>query len=113
MVSSRQDAAEEVDDADVAGGADTATLCDSTNPVDTAFLKATDAVLSDGTLDPATGGLITPGHYYYKLSGLSKTGGVIDDLVNLVGYSGGTNRKKVIPPLDYVLKTSGTWTDPP
>jgi hypothetical protein len=42
----------------------------------------------------ANGDLLTRGNYYYKLSGLSKTSGVIDDLVNVIGYSGGTNRKK-------------------
>ncbi len=30
-----------------------------------------------------------------------------------IGYSGGTDPKKVIPPLDYVLKTYGTRTDLP
>jgi Ca2+-binding RTX toxin-like protein len=94
--------------ADMAGGADSATLLDSTGN-DTAFLKATDAVLSDGTLDLNTGDLLAAGNYYYKLSGLSKTGGVIDDLVQFSGAAGGSNDRKRVDPVDYTDLWFGAW----
>jgi len=33
--------------------------------------------------------------------------------VNLWGNSGGTNTKRVITPLDYLLATYGSWTEAP
>ena len=91
------------------GGNDTANLYDGTaNDYFWAHLGA--AVLTDGTLDHATGDLVTPGTYYYRVYGFDSAAA---DRVNLWGTSGGTNTKKVIAPLDYLLATYGSWIDAP
>jgi hypothetical protein len=69
----------------------------------------TDAVLSDGTLDPSTGNLLAPSAYYYKISGL-------DTLADRVTAQGGTiptaqNKKHVINPIDYALTFEATWLE--
>jgi hypothetical protein len=66
------------------------------------------AVLTNGTVDPDTGDLVTAGTYYYKVYGFDSN---VNDHVNLYGDSGGVNTKHVISPLDYVLATYGTWID--
>ncbi len=94
---------------DLLGGNDTAKLYDGTaNDYFWANLVA--AVLTDGTVDDATGDLVTAGTYFYKVYGFDSAA---SDRVNLWGTSGGTNTKRVIAPLDYVLATYGTWTDAP
>jgi hypothetical protein len=90
-------------------GSDAANLYDgSVNDYFWAKLGA--AVLTDGTLNDTTGDLVTPGTYYYKVYGFDSAA---SDHVNLYGTSGGTNTKRVITPLDYLLATYGSWTDAP
>jgi len=90
-------------------GNDTANLCDGTAN-DYFWAKLGAAVLTDGTVDDATGDLLTPGTYYYKVYGFDSAA---SDRVNLWGTSGGTNTKRVITPLDYLLATYGSWRDAP
>ena len=90
-------------------GSDTANLFDgSANDYFWGQLGA--AVLTDGTVDNATGNLVTPGSYYYSVTGFDNP---LSDRVNLSGTSGGTNTRKVITPLDYLLATNGSWIDAP
>jgi hypothetical protein len=90
-------------------GSDTANLFDgSANDYFWGQLGA--AVLTDGTVDNVTGSLVTPGSYYYSVFGFDSTS---DDHVNLSGTSGGTNTKKVITPLNYLLALTGTWLNAP
>ena len=93
-------------------GNDTANLYDSTGPgTDTFWGNLHDAVLSDGTLNLTNGNLLTTASYYYRAYGFDSDA---SDRVNLFGSAiGGTNQKKVIAPLDYILATYGTWTDAP
>ena len=99
------------------GNKDVANLYDSNGPgTDTFWGSLHDAVLSDGTLDLTNGNLLAAASYYYRAYGFDNTGGVdlTKDTVNLFGsVLGGTNNKKVINPLDYVLAVSGPWTDLP
>jgi hypothetical protein len=90
-------------------GNDTANLYDGTAN-DYFWAKLGAAVLTDGTVDDATGDLLTPNTYYYKVYGFDSAA---SDHVHLWGNSGGTNTKRVITPLDYVLAAYGTWTDAP
>ena len=91
-------------------GNDTANLYDSDGAAtDTFWGKQGQAVLSDGTLNLTNGNLVTAGTYYYKVAGFDSS---TYDHVNLFGSTaGGTNNKKVITPLDYVLAVTGPWTD--
>jgi hypothetical protein len=95
--------------ADLLTGNDTASLYDGTLN-DYFWAKLGAAVLTDGAVDDATGDLATPGTYYYRVYGFDSA---LSDRVYLWGTSGGTNTKRVIAPLDYVLATYGTWTDAP
>jgi len=88
-------------------GNDTANLYDGTAN-DYFWAKLGAAVMTDGTLNDTTGDLLTPNTYYYKVYGFDSAA---SDRVNLWGNSGGTNYKKVINPLDYVLAVSGPWID--
>jgi hypothetical protein len=94
---------------DLLTGNDTAKLYDGTGN-DYFWGKLGVAVLTNGTVDDATGGLVTPGTYYYKVYGFDSAA---NDLVKLYGTEGGTNTKKVITPLDYLLATYGSWIDAP
>ena len=105
--------------ADMKTGNDTANLYDSTAAGVEQFWggrKApstvpSDAVLSDGTLDFANGDLLAAVSYYFRVTGLDSP---TSDHVNLFGSSlGGTNQKKSIDPLDYVLAINGPWIDAP
>jgi len=98
------------------GNRDVATLYDSNGPgTDTFWGNLHDAVLSDGTVDLTNGNLLAAAGYYYRVTGLDNA--ALDptkDTVNLIGSTtGGTNNKKTINPLDYVLAVSGPWTDLP
>jgi len=90
-------------------GNDTAHLYDG-SANDYFWAKAGAAVLTDGTVSDATGDLVTPNTYYYKVYGFDSAA---DDHMNLYGTSGGTNTKRVITPLDYLLAIYGSWSDPP
>jgi hypothetical protein len=90
-------------------GNDTANLYDGTAN-DYFWAKLGAAVLTDGTVSDATGDLVTPNTYYYKVYGFNSAA---SDHVNAYGTSGGTNTKRVITPLDYLLATYGSWTDAP
>jgi hypothetical protein len=90
-------------------GNDTANLYDG-SANDYFWAKAGAAVLTDGTVHDTTGDLVTPNTYYYKVYGFDSAAG---DHVHLWGNSGGTNTKRVITPLDYLLATYGSWTDAP
>jgi len=90
-------------------GNDTANLYDG-SANDYFWAKLGAAVLTDGSVSDATGDLVTPNTYYYKVYGFDSS---LNDHVNAYGTSGGTNTKRVITPLDYVLATYGTWTAPP
>jgi hypothetical protein len=87
----------------VAGGSDTAKLYDSAGD-DYFWARGAAAILSDGTLDNATGALEVRKTYYNKASGF-----------NSVGAYGttGTNNRKVVTPMDYVLAFTGTWLGDP
>jgi len=101
------------------GNKDVANLYDSDGPgTDTFWGSLHDAVLSDGSLNLSTGNLdgLIAASYYYRAYGFDNTGGVdlTKDTVNLFGSAiGGTNNKKVILPLDYVLALNGPWADAP
>ena len=90
-------------------GNDTANLYDG-SANDYFWAKLGAAVLTDGTVNDTTGDLMTPNTYYYKVYGFDSAA---SDRVSLWGTSGGTNTKRVITPLDYLLATYGTWTDAP
>jgi len=64
------------------------------------------AALTDGSVDDATGDLVMPNSYYYRVYGFDSN---VLDHVNVDGLQGGTNRKRVIEPLDYVLSITGFW----
>jgi hypothetical protein len=87
----------------VAGGSDTAKLYDSAGD-DYFWARGAAAILSDGTLDNATGALVVRKTYYNTASGF-----------NSVGAYGttGTNNRKVVTPMDYVLAFTGTWLGDP
>jgi hypothetical protein len=97
------------------GDKDVAVLYDSTGPgIDQFWGSLHDAVLSDGTLDFASGNLSVAASYYFRVYGFDNTGGVdlTKDTVNLFGSAiGGTNKKHVVLPLDYALALTGLWTD--
>jgi hypothetical protein len=90
-------------------GNDTANLYDG-SANDYFWAKLGAAVLTDGTVNDATGDLVTPNTYYYKVYGFNSAA---SDHVNAYGTSGGTNTKRVITPLDYLLATYGSWIDAP
>ena len=98
--------------ADMKTGNDTANLYDSNGAgTDTFFGSLHDAALSDGTLDLTNGNLLTAASYYYKVYGFDSN---TNDYVNLYGSTiGGTNQKKRIDPLDYILAVTGPWIDVP
>jgi hypothetical protein len=95
-------------------GNDTANLYDGTAATDHFWAKADAAVLTDGIEDFNTGDLVTPSGlptaYYYRVYGFDSA---VNDHVNAYGTSGGTNTKRVITPLDYLLATYGSWTEAP
>ncbi len=95
--------------ADLLTGNDTANLYDG-SANDYFWAKLGAAVLTDGSVSDASGDLVTPNTYYYKVYGFDSS---VNDRVSLWGNSGGTNTKRVIAPLDYLLATYGSWTDAP
>jgi hypothetical protein len=98
------------------GNKDVANLYDSDGAgTDTFWGSLHDAVLSDGSLNLSTGELdgLVAASYYYRAYGFDNTGGTdpTKDTVTLFGSAtGGTNQRKTINPLDYVLAVSGPWT---
>jgi len=89
-------------------GNDTAKLYDGMAATDHFWAKLGAAVLTDGTEDLNTGALVTPGTYYYKVYGFDSA---VNDRVSVDGLQGGTNKKHVVNPLDYVLTMTGVWID--
>jgi len=89
-------------------GNDTANLYDGTAATDHFWAKLGAAVLTDGDLDLNTGNLVTPSTYYYKVYGFDSN---VNDRVNVDGLAGGTNKKHVVNPYDYVLTMTGIWSD--
>jgi hypothetical protein len=87
----------------VAGGNDVANLYDSGGD-DLFWGRAAAAILSDGTLDNATGALLTPKTYYNAASGFNS--------VNVNGTTG-TDTRKLLTPIDYALAFTGTWLGDP
>jgi len=97
------------------GNKDVANLYDSSSGTgtDTFWGNLHDAVLSDGTLDLTNGNVLAAGSYYYRVTGFDNAGlDPLKDTVNLFGSAAsGTNNKKAIDPLDYVLAVSGPWNN--
>jgi hypothetical protein len=98
----------------LAGGDDTVTLTGATTGVNFSgtnhfWTHLADAVLSDGTLDPATGNLLAASAYYYRVSALDAPA----DTVTATGGAVPTaqNKKHVLNPIDYALTFGGTWLD--
>jgi hypothetical protein len=87
---------------------DTANLYDGTAATDHFWAKLGAAVLTDGDPDLNTGDLVTPSTYYYKVYGFDSN---VNDRVNVDGLAGGTNKKHVVNPYDYVLTMTGIWSD--
>jgi hypothetical protein len=94
-----------------AGGNDTVTLTGATtgsnfSGTNSFVANATDAVLSDGTLDMTDGDLLAASAYYYKVSGLSAG----DSLTAKGGLAPAVNNRRVNGH-DYALAYTGTWND--
>jgi hypothetical protein len=86
-----------------AGGNDTATLYGRATGTDTLWANATDAALTDGTLNLTTGALTAANTYYYRLRGFDAAA----DLLNVYGLAGTNNKKD--NPHAYTLMLYDTW----
>ena len=95
-----------------AGGNDTVTLNGATSGnkfsgTNTLGANATDAVLSDGTLNLDNGDLTLAAAYYYKVSGLDA---LADHVTAKGGLAPAVNNRRVNAH-DYSLAYTGTWND--
>ena len=86
------------------GDNDRAELYDSAGN-DSFWGHLVDAVLSDGTLDDDTGGLVAAGTYYHRLHGFNA--------VDAYGMAGPTNHRTIKTSVDYLLSFHGDWIGDP